>query len=284
VTGAAGWLQALVFGFVHVRVLTEGAGAPALLLRPALPPGVNALALRGVAFRGHRATVAVGGGGVRVALEGSGSGGGACVAGAPVDSGEGGAAPLREGEEGWAAAQCPVGTEAWEVALGAAAEGVLEGLRRAAGGGRAWWRWGGGAPPAGVGGGEVGVAAGRTARALAAGADARRALLELHPLPQWDPDDPAAEPEDMAGARPWLRPPPGGAPLRYPRAPARATPTCLRVAVVGRGEVAVLGGADGRMEVTVPAPRGGLQAPHDVGALPTLRLTVGRCHPGGESL
>jgi hypothetical protein len=281
VTGAAGWLQALAFGFVRARVHTAGAGAPALTLRPALPPGVASIVLRGVALRGHRATVAVDAHGVTVALSAPSSGG-ACAPATPLRGGEGGAAPMREGDEGWASAQCPVGTEAWETALGDAAEGVLEALRRSAGAGRAWW------PPWGRGGGgggggcEAGAAAARTARALAAGADARRAITELFPLPEWDPDDPFSEPEGMAGARPWLRPRSLAGALRYPQPPTRAPPTCLRVAVEGGGEVAVLGGADGVREVVVPAPRGGLQAPRHVDELPTLRLTVGGCGPPRE--
>lgn len=242
VTGAAGWLQALVFGFVHARVTLS---PPSLRFRPALPHALASVTVRGFALRGHRVSVAVNATGVLVSLATPSE---ACAAGA------------RE-------AACPRTSAAWERALALAAADALDaGADKDDPPNARLFR-----PSADALDAAVRARAGAAAlRRMGTDAALEGGARAASPRAHFDPDDPAATPAMMVAARPWLLDEGRGAGGRG----GGSREGCVRV-TVGWGAAVVL--TEGASSVWLPAGLEGLSAPTEVGGIDEIGVSVGAC-------
>ena len=250
VTGAAGWLQALVGGFLHVRVSDS---PPGLVLRPALPRGFARIELKGAALRGHRFDVLSNVSGTLVRLS-------------------------SQSKSCFPHAHCPPSIEQWESALMRVAAHVLDvDAEKTASATRntRWWSNRRGADH----NGELDT----DTTVLRSAAKEVRRMGTNTPLDSttsgsgsgtfspytssFDPDDPTSTPTDMIRARPWLRHY-DGTPL-YPLTEKGLD--CIVVEARGQHPRVLRNEKD---FLWAPA---NLTTPDDVDALPIIRITVGTC-------
>ena len=245
VTGAAGWLQALVFGFVHTRVTLS---PPGLHFRPALPRALASITVRSLALRGHRVNVAVNATGVLVSLATPSA---ACAAGVEVGVGVG-------------TDSCPQTSEDWERALLFAAVDALDtGADRDDPPNALFF------PPSAV---SIDAALRARAGAVALRRMGTSAPLEgaraAPPRTRFDPDDPTATPAMMVAARPWL----SDADER--RSFGSHGNDCVVVTAKGKAPVVL---KEGAATMWLPAGPEGLSAPDAVGDIDEIGVAVGRC-------